>query len=113
MLFTEKVCNITAVKEDSSSSHCVHFLKALADENRWRIVREILTQSWTVGELVERLGISQYNVSKHLRVLKLAGIVETHRTGKFVHAQVTEKFRSQLSSDHRTLDLGCCTFHFD
>lgn len=97
-------------KEDT---HCVPYLKALGDPSRWRIVRELLGEELTVGDLVTRLGISQYNVSKHVRILREAGIIETDKSGKFVHVSITSHFRTRLSADRKTLNLGCCTFHFD
>lgn len=88
-------------------------LKALADETRWRIVRELLAAPLTVGELVERLEVNQYNVSKHLRILREAGIVDTERDGKHVQCHVADSFRRQLTRNAKVLDLGCCTFRFD
>jgi DNA-binding transcriptional ArsR family regulator len=88
-------------------------LKALADETRWRIVRELLDEPHTIGELVERIGVSQYNVSKHVRILREAGIVETERKGKHVQCRVAEDFRKKLTRNQMVLDLGCCTFKFN
>jgi len=95
------------------TSACIPLLKALADETRWRIVSELLSAPRNVGELVERLGVSQYNVSKHVRILREAGIVETERDGKHVHCRVAEDFRKQMARNRTGLDLGCCTFRFD
>ena len=47
-------------------------LKALADETRWRAVKELPAGPLTVNELSYRLGASQYNISKHLRILREA-----------------------------------------
>ena len=88
-------------------------LKALADETRWRIVRELLVEPLTVGEIVERLGVTQYNVSKHIRILREAGILETERDGKHVECRVAEDFRKRLVRGGNVLDLGCCTFRFE
>jgi len=88
-------------------------LKALADETRWRIVRELLAEPRMVGELVKRLNVSQYNVSKHVRILREAGILETKRDGKHVLCRVAEDFRKRLTRGGNVLDLGCCTFRFD
>lgn len=88
-------------------------LKALADETRWRIVHELLLASATVNELTDRVGASQYNVSRHLTVLENAGIVEKEREGKHVVCQITPGFRQQLSRNKNVLDLGCCSFRFD
>lgn len=87
-------------------------LKALADETRWRIVRELLIAPMTVGELTGRLKVTQYNVSKHVRVLRESGILETERAGKHVECRVAEDFRKRLAKGGNVLDLGCCTFRF-
>jgi DNA-binding transcriptional ArsR family regulator len=52
-------------------------VQALAEPNRWQIVDLLRDGERPVGDLVQRLGISQPAVSKHLRVLKQAGLVES------------------------------------
>lgn len=88
-------------------------LKALADPTRWSLTRELLAETRTVGELSNGLAVSQYNVSKHLRILRQAGIVETEKQGKNVRCRVADSFRKKLSRNQTALDLGCCTFRFD
>lgn len=51
-------------------------LRTLAEPNRVAILDVLRDGEQPVGELVERLGLSQPAVSKHLRVLKEAGLVE-------------------------------------
>ena len=52
---------------------------ALVDPNR-RAVLDLLAQGeLSVGELVERLGMHQPGVSRHLKVLRDAGLVEVRR----------------------------------
>jgi len=92
--------------------NCIPMLKALADETRWRIVRELLGASRNVGELTERLKVSQYNVSKHVRILREAGIVDTRKAGKHVECRVADGFRARLARNKNVLDLGCCVFRF-
>lgn len=46
----------------------------LADPTRRRMLDELRTGERSVGELVERLGMSQPAVSKQLRVLREAGL---------------------------------------
>lgn len=96
-----------------AKQECIPMLKALADETRWRIVHELLAAPATVNELTDKLGASQYNVSKHVTILENAGIVEKERNGKHVRCQVTPAFRQQLSRNENVLDLGCCSFRFD
>ena len=49
----------------------------LADSNRRRVLDLLREQERTVGELVDALDISQPAVSKHLRILRDAGLVES------------------------------------
>ena len=51
-------------------------LQVLAEPRRLQILDLLRDGERPVGELVERLGVSQPAVSKHLRVLKEAGLVE-------------------------------------
>jgi DNA-binding transcriptional ArsR family regulator len=48
----------------------------LADPNRRRILDLLRERERPVGELVHALSVSQPAVSKHLRVLREAGVVE-------------------------------------
>jgi DNA-binding transcriptional ArsR family regulator len=48
---------------------------ALADPNRRAVMELLLERPRAVNELVERLGLSQPGTSKHLRVLREAGLV--------------------------------------
>ncbi|MGH9455838.1 MAG: ArsR/SmtB family transcription factor [Terriglobia bacterium] len=53
-------------------------LSALAEPNRLHIVELLRDRPRPVGEIAERLGLRQPQVSKHLRVLSDAGFVEAH-----------------------------------
>jgi DNA-binding transcriptional ArsR family regulator len=48
---------------------------ALADPHRRAVLELLRERPRAVGELVERLGLSQPGTSKHLRVLREAGLV--------------------------------------
>src|SRR3954454_20129674 len=48
---------------------------ALADPKRRAVLELLLERPRPVGELVERLGLSQPGTSKHLKVLREAGVV--------------------------------------
>jgi DNA-binding transcriptional ArsR family regulator len=47
----------------------------LAEPNRRRILDLLLERPRSVGELVDRLGLTQPGTSKHLRILREAGLV--------------------------------------
>ena len=55
--------------------------KVLGEPMRIRLLDELRTGPATVGELHERLGASQQNVSKHLGVLLGAGVVTRSKRG--------------------------------
>ena len=94
-------------------SDCTDILKALADRSRMRIVKALLANPHGVNELAEELKISQYNVSKHLRILREAGIIEVHPNGTRREHSVVPAFRERLRKENNTLDFGCCSFRFD
>jgi DNA-binding transcriptional ArsR family regulator len=49
---------------------------ALGEPSRLQIVELLRLRPFSVGDISERLGIRQPQVSKHLRVLREAGVVE-------------------------------------
>ncbi|SFI69314.1 Helix-turn-helix domain-containing protein [Paenibacillus sp. UNC496MF] len=51
-------------------------LKALADPSRLKMVELLREESLTVGEIADRLQLRQPQASKHLRILREAGLVE-------------------------------------
>jgi DNA-binding transcriptional ArsR family regulator len=57
--------------------------RALGDETRLRVIG-ILAEvgPLPVGELSTRVGLSQPLISWHLRILRLAGVIETRRQGR-------------------------------
>jgi DNA-binding transcriptional ArsR family regulator len=54
-------------------------LRALADESRRTILETLTGGPATAGELAARLPIARPGVSRHLRVLREAGLVEVRR----------------------------------
>ena len=55
---------------------------ALAEPHRRQILDLLREGERPVGELVARVGLSQPGVSKHLRVLREAGLVRSRAQGK-------------------------------
>ncbi|RZU62348.1 ArsR family transcriptional regulator [Zhihengliuella halotolerans] len=54
----------------------------LAEPTRRRILEELSAGDLAVGQLVEKLGVSQPTVSKHLKVLRDAELVSTRAEGQ-------------------------------
>ena len=54
-------------------------LEVIAEPTRRRILDAVRDREWSVGELVEQVGMHQPGVSRHLKVLRDAGLVEVRR----------------------------------
>jgi ArsR family transcriptional regulator len=59
--------------------------KALADETRLRILGLLLTGEVCVCDIHESLKIPQSKASRHLAYLRRSGLVETRRSGLWIH----------------------------
>ena len=92
---------------------CIAALKALGEETRLRILRLLFKKQLSVNEIANHLKASQYNVSKHLRIMREAGLLETEKDGKQRLYTVASSLRSHVAANNNVLDLGCCTFRFD
>ncbi len=60
-------------------------MKALSDPNRVKIVKMLQHKSMCVCELKEALRISQPSVSKNLKILEEAGLVQFNKDGLWVN----------------------------
>jgi len=58
--------------------------KLLGEPMRLRILQTICTQTRSVGEIVELTGATQPNVSKHLSLLVLNGVLDRRKDGQRV-----------------------------
>src|SRR5712691_1105905 len=83
-------------------------LSALAEPTRLQIVELLRRKPLAVGEIVERLRLRQPQVSKHLRVLSDAGIVEVHPVGQRriygLRAEALKELDAWLDPYRRTWD---------
>ena len=59
-------------------------LKALAHPTRLFMLEEISNTSYCVSELTEKVGLDVSTVSKHLSILKNAGLVSVEKKGREV-----------------------------
>lgn len=66
-------------------SECVVIFSALADETRLRILNLLRHAEICVNLLMIVLNENQPKISRHLLVLKKAGLVDNRRDGKWIH----------------------------
>ncbi|GAA0497275.1 DUF5937 family protein [Streptomyces olivaceiscleroticus] len=74
-------------------------LEALAHPMRVRICRNLARTAFTTGELAVEHGITAPEVSRHLAVLKKAGLIRTRRRGRYVLHQLDLQVVARLGSD--------------
>ena len=67
--------------------------QALADPTRLRIVALLRVMELSVGELAQVLGQSQPRVSRHLKILADAGVLERRKEGSWVFLTLAEAER--------------------
>jgi ArsR family transcriptional regulator len=68
-------------------------IQALADPTRLRIVALLRLMELSVGELAQVLGQSQPRVSRHLKILADAGVLERRKEGSWVFLTLTDPAR--------------------
>jgi DNA-binding transcriptional ArsR family regulator len=104
--------NTAPVREITQSNDCVVALRALGESTRARIIGMLLKAPLDVGEISKRVGMSQYNTSKHLRILREAGLLEVDKQGRRRLYALPDTIRRQVAR-RSVLDLGCCSFRFE
>lgn len=81
---------LAGAKSLSSLRNAAFLAKALADENRLRILLCIGEGKKSVTQITEAVGLSQPLVSHHLRELKRGLLVSVERKGPFVFYELSQ-----------------------
>ncbi|GAA2457051.1 DUF5937 family protein [Streptomyces glaucus] len=74
-------------------------LTALAHPARARLCRHLARGAFTTGELADAHGMTAPEVSRHLSVLKKAGLVTTRRRGRYAQHQLDLTVVARLGGD--------------
>ncbi len=77
----------------------VEIFKALGDETRIRILYLFLKsqEELCVCELTDALEVSQYNISRHLKILTAAGLLQRQKIGRWVYFRLPSPAPSTLA----------------
>ena len=70
--------------------------RALAEPMRLRLLNTLMQGERTVGQLVEAMNSSQANVSKHLKLLRDAGMVGTRKEGLSSYCYIADPIVNEL-----------------
>lgn len=73
-------------------------LKALADPTRRQIIQLLKAGRLSAGEITEHFNISSAAISRHLSVLKEAGLIRDTREGKFIFYEINLSVLEELLS---------------
>ena len=79
------------IASDELLNRIAEVLKAMADPTRLKILHCLNQGERCVSDILEVVGGSQANVSKHLSVLKRAGLVDSRRDGLNVFYHITDE----------------------
>ncbi|MGC3002230.1 DUF5937 family protein [Streptomyces sp. G35A] len=74
-------------------------MTALSHPVRMRMCRHLARSAYTTGELAQVHGMTAPEISRHLGVLKKAGLVTTRRRGRYVLHQLDVAVVARLGSD--------------
>jgi DNA-binding transcriptional ArsR family regulator len=81
----------TVIASDELLNRIAEVLKAMADPTRLKILHSLHNGERCVSDILEVVGGSQANVSKHLSVLKRAGLVDCRRSGLNVYYRIIDE----------------------
>jgi DNA-binding transcriptional ArsR family regulator len=65
--------------------------RALADENRVRVLLVLRARELCVCQIIEFLSLAPSTVSKHLSILKHARLVDTRKDGRWIYYRLAGK----------------------
>lgn len=71
---------------------------ALADESRVRILMFMRKGELCVCQIVALLRLAPSTISKHLAILEQAGLVESHKRGRWVYYRLPDKAASPCAA---------------
>ncbi|WP_030236114.1 MULTISPECIES: DUF5937 family protein [unclassified Streptomyces] len=74
-------------------------MTALSHPVRMRICRNLARSAYTTGELAQAHGMTAPEISRHLAVLKKAGLLTTRRRGRYVLHQLDVTVVARLGSE--------------
>ncbi len=75
---------------DKMMQDFVNVMKALSDPSRVGIVMLLQQREMCACEIIPRLGLAQPTVSRHLKILMDAGLIQGRKKGVWVHYRLSD-----------------------
>ena len=82
------------------------YFKVFSEPNRLAVLEALRQGPLNVTAVVEKTGLSQALVSKHLKLLTIAGVVQRRPEGSLVYYDVIDRNVFRLLSQAKTLLLA-------
>lgn len=100
------------MQEQQNAEQCAELLSAMADPDRLMILRALRERPQSVTDLSALLDKEIGNVSHHLKVLRLRGLVASQRQGRSIIYSLSREIAGKGRSSVDRFDLGCCRVDF-
>jgi DNA-binding transcriptional ArsR family regulator len=79
---------VSETPEDENTTLTANALKAMAHPLRWKILCSLGDKELSVGEIVDRTGTSQSNISQHLEQLRNKNIVVARKEANRIYYRI-------------------------
>ncbi len=73
--------------------------KALSDKSRLRIIKMLQRKSLCVCEITDTLKLATSTVSKHLSILREAGLITDEKDGKWINYKINQNPKDNIVSN--------------
>lgn len=94
---------LSDITEQRSVQIKAKLFRGFSDPSRLSIIEALRDGSKTVGELVELTGLSQPNVSNHLRCLADCDLVVSERDGRYIWYRLSDSRIESILEQAETL----------
>jgi DNA-binding transcriptional ArsR family regulator len=91
---------------ENAMEHLADYFKVFSEPNRLAVLEALRHGPLNVTAVVEKTGLSQALVSKHLKLLTIAGVVQRRPEGSLVYYDVIDRSVFRLLSQAKTLLLA-------
>lgn len=92
----------------ANAARATSLLKSMANESRLMILCQLSEKEMTVGELTEKVPLSQSALSQHLGILRREKLVKTRRQSQFVwYSLASGDARSLIGSLYEIFCANC------
>lgn len=71
-------------------------IKALSDPTRREIINMLKKQKMSAGEIVDSFDMTGASISRHLSILKNAGLIRDSKQGKYIFYEINMSFTEEI-----------------